>query len=113
MRAIHKVRLDKVRPAVILTREIAVRSGRNVTVAPITSTIYGLLSEVPVGPANGLDHVSVINCDDIVTVAPEDVLEHIGFLDDAGEQVLLAALLKTFDFRLVPQRTGPPVPGDR
>lgn len=104
MRPIHKVRLDKIRPAVILTREVAVLSGRNVTVAPITSTRYGLLSEVPVGPKNGLDHESVINCDAIVTVEPEQLLEHIGFLSDAEEQVLLTALLRAFDFRLSTRR---------
>jgi mRNA interferase MazF len=41
MRAIHLVRLDTVRPALILTREVALPVLRSVTVAPITSTIRG------------------------------------------------------------------------
>lgn len=109
MRAIHKVRLDKIRPAVILTRESAVLSRRNVTVAPITSTSRGLLSEVAVGPENGLDHDSVVNLDDISTVESDDVLEPIGFLTDADALRLLRALLKTFDLRLPPRVSGPPV----
>jgi mRNA interferase MazF len=40
-----------------------------VTVAPITTTVRGLSTEVRVGAANGLDADGVISCDDIVTVA--------------------------------------------
>lgn len=36
--------------------------------APVTSTIRGLSTEVPVGRINGLDHDSVISCDNITTV---------------------------------------------
>lgn len=104
MRAIHRARLDEVSPAVILTRETAVRSGRNITVAPITSTVHGLLSEVAVGAANGLDHASVTNCDDVATIGPDELLDHIGFLSDADEQLLLTALLRTFDLTRAPRR---------
>ena len=51
MREICLVRLDKTRPAVVLTREAARAAMTKVTIAPITSTIKGLSSEVPVGPA--------------------------------------------------------------
>jgi len=51
-----------------LTREVVRPHLSRVTVAPITSTIRGLSTEVPVGPANGLDHDSVVSCDNIVTV---------------------------------------------
>jgi hypothetical protein len=76
MRPIHAARLDNRRPVLILTREV-VRpqpQPRGVTVAPLTSTIRGLSTEVPVGPANGLDHPSVevdglgANHDNAVTV---------------------------------------------
>ncbi len=40
-----------------------------VTVAPITTTIKGLSSEVPVGPGNGLDDDCVISLDNVITVA--------------------------------------------
>ena len=39
-----------------------------VTIAPITTRIRGLSTEVEVGPANGLDSPSVISCDNIITI---------------------------------------------
>ena len=80
MRPIHLVRLDKTRPALILTREIVRSHLSRVTVAPITSRLRGLTVEVLVGPSNGLDQESVINCDNIVTVPTSAVGRQIGFL---------------------------------
>lgn len=111
MRAIHRVRLDKVRPAVLLTREVALPFLIGVTVAPITSTIRGVAVEVPVGRQHGLDHDSVINCDNITTVPAEHVEGFLGFLSDADEQLLLKAVLAAFGLRMPPRRTGPPVRG--
>lgn len=39
-----------------------------VTVAPITSTVKGLSSEVPVGPLDGFDRPSAISVDNTVTI---------------------------------------------
>ena len=52
----------------VLTWELGRPHLSRVTVAPITNTIRGLSTEVPVGPANGLDHPSVVSCDNVVTV---------------------------------------------
>src|SRR5664280_1857517 len=68
VRPIHAARLDKTRPVLVLTREMVRPHLNRVSVAPITSTIRGLSTEVPVGAGNGLDHDSVVNCDNIVTV---------------------------------------------
>lgn len=73
MRPIHTARLDKVRPVLVLTREVVRPYLTRVTVAPITTTIRGLSTEVPVGRRNGLGQASVISCDNIVTV-PEAAL---------------------------------------
>lgn len=97
MRPIHAARLDKARPVVILTRELVRPHLNRVTVAPITTTIRGLSTEVPLGPANGLDHPCVISCDNIVTV-PKSVLgRQIGFLLPAQEPALTAAIHAAFD----------------
>jgi mRNA interferase MazF len=97
MRPIHAARLDKARPVVIMTRELVRPHLDRVTVAPITSTIRGLSTEVPLGPANGLDHPCVISCDNIVTV-PKSALGHqIGFLLPAQEAALTAAIHAAFD----------------
>ncbi len=55
MREICLVRLDKTRPALVLTREPARAAMSTVTVAPITTTVRGLTSEVVVGRENDLD----------------------------------------------------------
>ena len=113
MRAIHAVRLDEVRPAVLLTREVALPLLSGITVAPITSTVRGISTEVPVGPGKGLDRDSVINCDTVVTVGHDDVLGFLGYLTDGEDQLLLRALMAAYDLRLPPRRNGPPVPRAR
>ncbi|MEO7194806.1 MAG: type II toxin-antitoxin system PemK/MazF family toxin [Pseudonocardiaceae bacterium] len=97
MRPIHAARLDKTRPVLILTRELVRPHLTRVTVAPITSTIRGLSTEVPVGPANGLDHDSVVSCDNIVTVPASALGHHVGYLFPAQEAALAAAIRAAFD----------------
>jgi mRNA interferase MazF len=97
MRPIHAAKLDKARPVVVLTRELVRPHLDRVTVAPITTTIRALSTEVPVGRANGLDHDCVVSCDNIVTV-PKSALGHlIGYLLPAQEAVLSAAIRAAFD----------------
>lgn len=97
MRPICKVRLDKIRPAVILTRPVATGFLNSITVAPITSTILGIATEVPVGQSNGLERDSVISCDNIVTVRRDDVGAVIGYLHEDDESKLLEAIAAAFD----------------
>jgi len=97
MRAIHKVRLDKVRPAVILTRASALNMLNKVVVAPIGSKIYGIASEVPVGPQHGLDHASVIKVDNVTAVSVHDIGDFIGILTDEDEERLTEAIHAAFD----------------
>jgi mRNA interferase MazF len=68
-----------------------------VTVAPITSTIRGLSTEVPVGPDNGLDQASVISCDNIQTVPRDRLGRQLGFLFDSQEATLSEAIKAAFD----------------
>lgn len=97
MRPIHTAHLDKVRPVLILTRELVRPHLNRVTVAPITSTILGLSTEVPVGSVNGLDHDSVVSCDNIVTVPKAVLGRHIGYLLPAQEAELADAIRAAFD----------------
>jgi mRNA interferase MazF len=100
MRPIHVARLDKARPVLILTREVVRPYLNRVTVAPITSTIRGLSTEVPVGPINGLDRDSVVSCDNIVTVPVETVGRQLGFLLESQEDDLAQAIRAAFDLDL-------------
>jgi mRNA interferase MazF len=97
MRPIHLARLDRTRPILILTRDVVRPYLSRVTVAPITSTIRGLSSEVPVGAANGLDRPSVVSCDNILTVPVEAVGRRLGVLLVEQEAALSAAIHAAFD----------------
>lgn len=97
MRPIHTAQLDKVRPVLVLTRELVRPHLGRVTVAPITSTVRGLSTEVPVGSANGLDQPSVVSCDNIVTVLKSALGRHIGYLLPAQEAALARAIHAAFD----------------
>ena len=97
MRPIYTARLDKTRPVLVLTRELVRPYLTRVTVAPITTNIRGLSTEVPVGRANGLRERSVVSCDDIVTVPKSTLERHIGYLLPAQEAALTAAIHAAFD----------------
>ena len=97
MRTIATVRLDKQRPALILTRSSKLHLLTWVTVAPITTTIRGLVSEVQVGPRNGLDHDSVISCDNITTIRKDAVGAAIGLFFDDQEADLVRAVSDAHD----------------
>jgi mRNA interferase MazF len=97
MRPIHLARLDKTRPALVLTRAVAIHRLAWVTIAPITSRIRGIAVEVPVGPLNGIDHEAVVNLDNVVTVRTADLGRQIGRLLPEQELALTEAIHAAFD----------------
>jgi mRNA interferase MazF len=60
---------DKKRPVVILTRESVLEYLGEVTVAPITSTVRDIPSEVRLGRADGMPRECAVNLDHVQTVA--------------------------------------------
>jgi mRNA interferase MazF len=97
MRPIHVAELDKARPVLVLTRELVRPHLRTVTVAPITTTIRGLSTEVQVDAANGITTRSVISCDNVTTIPAEALGDRIGMLLDEQEPQLSAAIRAAFD----------------
>jgi len=97
MRPIHIAALDKARPVLILTRELVRPHLATVTVAPITTTIRGLSTEVRVDAANGLAGPSVVSCDNITTIPTSAVGAQIGVLLDRQERDLSDAIGAAFD----------------
>ena len=97
MRPIHLAALDKTRPVLVLTRELVRPHLTRVTVAPITSTVRGLSTELPVGRDNGLDHPSVVSCDNVLTIPATALGRQIGRLLPEQEPALTAALHAAFD----------------
>ena len=71
---------DKWRPVLVLSRPEVIPLLRTVLVAPITSSIRGVPSEVPVGLSEGLKHDSAVNLDHVQTVGKADLHQFVGSL---------------------------------
>ena len=100
MREICLVRLDKTRPALVLTREAARGAMTKVTVAPITTTVKGLSSELLVGPDNGLDYDCAVALDNVITVPKSLLGRTVGYLTAAQESELARAMVLAFDLEV-------------
>ena|SRR5699024_6823175 len=97
MHPIWLARLDKTRPVLVLTREEVRAVRRLITVAPITSTVRGLRSEIAVDQRNGVEHDSVVNLDLIATVPRKHLIRPIGALLEDQEHDLTRAFHEAFD----------------
>lgn len=62
-------RPDKSRPVLILTRDSVIEYLGEVTVAPITTTIRDIPSEVLLSRSDGLPRECAVNCDHLQTVS--------------------------------------------
>ena len=56
------------RPVVLLSRDESYRIRDAVIVAPVTTTLWNIPVEVPLGPADGLSKPCVVNVDTLLTV---------------------------------------------
>jgi mRNA interferase MazF len=83
---------DKRRPVLVLSRDDAIEVLHTVMVAPITSTIYGLPSEVVVGADEGLKHESAVNLDHIQTVERARLVTYLGSLPPAKMRAMCRAI---------------------
>ncbi len=84
------------RPVVLLSRNEAYAVRELVTVAPITTRVRRIPTEVPLGPAEGLPKACVVNLDTITTIPRRTLTQPIGLLSPdklaAVEQALMFAL---------------------
>lgn len=60
---------EKRRPALVLTREVAIPVIRQVVIAYLTTTIRGIPTEVRLDPGDGVPRECVISMDNIGTVS--------------------------------------------
>ena len=70
----------KPRPYLILTRDEAIPVLRRILVAPITRTVRGIPSEVPLGPPEGLSADCVASFDNLVTLHKSMLVRRMGAL---------------------------------
>jgi mRNA interferase MazF len=83
---------DKSRPVLVLTRASAIGYLSRVTIAPITSTIRGVPSEVVVGPEDGVKQPCAINLHNVVTVSKDGVGRRVTQLGEERMRDVCAAL---------------------
>jgi len=82
---------DKRRPVVILTRDSVIEYLGEITVAPVTSAIRDIPTEVVLSRQDGMPQDCAVNCDHIQTVATGKIGPAITTLPpDKMEQVRLA-----------------------
>lgn len=75
-------RPDKKRPVLILTRDSILEYLDEVTVAPVTSTVRDIPSEVALSKQDGMPRACAANCDHIQTVAKNKLGSRIATLSD-------------------------------
>jgi mRNA interferase MazF len=74
-------RPDKRRPVLVLSRQSVIPLLRTVMVAPVTSAIHGVPSEVLVGVDEGLKRDSAVNLDHVQTVEKARLRRYVARLD--------------------------------
>lgn len=89
--------LDKTRPVIILTRDPLGRLLHSVIVAPVTSTIRGLSTEVPLGRNDGIRHRSVANLDNVQLLSRHRLRRRIGRAQPVTMTAVCAALSVAVD----------------
>jgi len=83
---------DKNRPVVVLTRDRAIAYLSTVTVAPITSAIRGVPSEVVLTEEDGMKGACAVNLHNAVTVSQERLGRRVAQLSSARMDEICAAL---------------------
>jgi mRNA interferase MazF len=71
---------DKRRPVVVLTRDAVLPRLTTILVAPVTTRIRNIPTEVALGPAQGLSRKCVANFDNILPVPKQALARRLGSL---------------------------------
>lgn len=83
---------DKKRPVLVLTRNSAITYLSTVTVAPITSTIRGVPSEVALDEQDGMKSPCVVNLHNAVTVSKDRLGKRVAQLRSSRMNEICSAL---------------------
>jgi mRNA interferase MazF len=83
---------DKRRPVIVLTRDSATAYLSTVTVAPITSTIRGVPSEVVLNEEDGMKAPCAVNLHNAVTISQDRLGRRVGHLSSLRMSEICAAL---------------------
>lgn len=91
-------RPDKKRPVLILTRDSALAFLGDVTIAPITTTIRDIPTEVVLTDEDGMPHQCAVNLDHVQTVSRARIGRLITMLPAPRMRETRAALLFALGF---------------
>lgn len=81
------------RPVVVLSRDVAIPKLRRAVIAPCTTTIRGLPSEVLLDPSEDpIPRTSAANLDSIESVSVETLTQRLGRLSDQRMRQICAAV---------------------
>ncbi len=80
------------RPVVLMARNESYRLRPLTIVAPVTTTVWGLPVEVPLGPEDGLSKACVVNLDTILTIDKTHLTTLIAVLSPQKIDAINAAL---------------------
>ena len=83
---------DKKRPVVVLTRDTAIAYLSTVTVAPITSSIRGVPSEVVLNEEDGMKAPCAVNLHNAITVSQQRLGKRVARLGASRMAGICAAL---------------------
>jgi mRNA interferase MazF len=83
---------DRKRPVVVLTRQSAIAYLATVTVAPVTSTVRGVPSEVMLNEDDGMKTSCAVNLHNAVTVSQQHLGKRVARLSPARMTQICAAL---------------------
>lgn len=83
---------DKKRPVLVLTRDTAISYLATVTVAPVTSTVRGVPSEVALDENDGMKGPCAVNLHNAVTVSQDRLGKRVARLSDERMSEVCAAL---------------------
>ena len=91
---LHRPHPDKRRPVVVISRSSLIPLLHTVIVAPVTSTVRGSPTEVPVGVEEGLKQASCVNLCNLFTVQQSQLSGFVGTLGpDKMRQVCRALVI--------------------
>jgi mRNA interferase MazF len=83
---------DKKRPVVVLTRDGSIGYLSTLTIAPITSAIRGVPSEVVLDDEDGMKTACAVNLHNVVTVSQDRLGKRVAHLSSVRMDQICAAL---------------------
>ena len=95
------------RPVLLLTRDGGYEILNKVIAAEITTTIRNIPIEVALGPAEGLPRECVVNCDNLRTIAKQNLVERVSQLAPRRIPEVKRAVGYALDWEELIESSGP------